>query len=196
MSEIAKFYDTHLAELRQSADEHKIHFVWVIAIHIKNRTGQTPYGLRTRSMENEKTEERFIEMYRTLFYEQFANLAIKYGGSIIKKSAQTMAKDIAQHAVNATNARDANLKGGQPKGAQKMKDNARIKRARLNKAITDYLENSRSALVNGSKGIMAFLKKSQTDWGYVDSTLERYIKQELTKFRSSSKAGQPVLKKG
>ncbi len=118
MSAIAKLYDKHLADLRQLADEHKIHFVLMIALHIESHTGKKPYGIRTLGMENKKTEERYIERYRTIFYEQIANVAIQDDASRVDVLAYNMADDIVKQAAKLIEQRQQALGAGRKKGTE------------------------------------------------------------------------------
>ncbi len=121
MREIAEFYDIHLAELRKLADEQKIHFVRMIARLIVNHPGKKPYGILTPGMENEKTEEMLIALYRTIFYEQFANIAIEHGDSRINVLAQNKANDIAKQARELIEQQNLNLGTGRKKGTESSK---------------------------------------------------------------------------
>lgn len=68
------------------------------------------------------------------------------------------------------------LKKNQSKGTDAGKRKAIDNRAKLDKAVTDYIKNHRNALVLGVGALLEFLKDRNLTFGYKDSTIVDYAK--------------------
>ena len=80
---------------------------------------------------------------------------------------------------------EKSLAPGRRKGTEKRQEAAKNKRGTLHTAVFDYLKNNPKALVEGLDGLKKFFACS--NFGYKQSTLNKYLEGEYNKYRAEIK---------
>jgi hypothetical protein len=93
----------------------------------------------------------------------------------------------AKHAVS--HERGPHLAKGRVIGTEAIKETARLRNERLNRAIADYIKNnSQMALLGGAEGITEFIMSKHLNCNYARTTVHKHVKREYAAFRKENKA--------